>query len=1106
MSKIQTIKTSFVGGEVSPYALGRVDVDKYHSWCESVQNYIPLIQGGAQRRPGLRYVAQAMGPSRLIPFKFNLTTAYVLEFGDQTLRFYKNGAQIGALGATPQPAWSAVIGGNTLDGPLTWTCLGFPDYGDRGPEAVLNQVIIGSSGNLFVCTGGGGTFIGTIFNQIPGTTTVEAFGAVWFNIGVPQWQPLTIYADASVVYTSEGVQQVTAGGGNESSGGTVTMPYQVSTPYDTSVDSLWDLKFAQFADIMYLTHPNHPMQKLNRLGDSSWVLLQPALRPPPSHAFDQDISGNLSAGTQTVGLQELGGPVLNVVDTSDFNTSGTLNFITSITLSPPFGGTVNFPQQVVYKNTTPTSFIGCSGGSGPCAPGTQITGPGTGGGGGATLTPAATTGMGVAFTSSVSGIFLAGDVGKQVVAGAGVAYVTAVSGTFVIADILDGFASTNPIPAGSWFLRGSPQAWGAFGAIGTNSDSASCYVANPLLGPGSVVNFFTFKKFPVPQAHTDNPVQPPAQVDSFRDQDVGSYLVVGGSVGEILSITSASEVSVRLLSEIEATTVTADGTTNSLPIAPGAWSLEESSFSDANGYPIAVCFFQDRLCLAGTLAQPQNIWCSVTGDYENFAKGSNDDDGIDEEVNSGFREQIQWLAAYQAQICAGTLESEYMLSGGAVSVGGNSGPGITPSNFTALMQSRYGVAPIQPLFVENYLLYIQRSKLTGYEMSYDIWHGVYGSKNLNLFSDIITTSGFKEMAYAQIPYRVLWFTDLTGNLVGLTYNKENDIWGWHRHFTGQDLTTPDQFISVTTIPDPFALADQTWVCTGRQINGATSYFIEVMDPTLYCDAATSVNNSASIVSLELGLGTGTTFNYSFEITPPVDKGSLQITYVVGGKSYLALDLGNGVVRERNNFHSGHPLPQALRNGTIDYTTGLITLIYLLAPDLNTPINANYTGSQITEVTGLGYLQGRSVVINADNAVLGPYVVPANGTINFQQQMPSGAASVQVGLPYTAVLKTVRPEFAQGFQSTQGLNKRWSRIWVRVYNTLGITINQDGGNEQTPSLRTQTDLIGTGVPPFTGDLDVTSLQWDRDGRLLIQQFLPLPSTILAAFGTVEWGDN
>jgi hypothetical protein len=97
MSKASTIQTSFNAGELSPTLDGRVDLAKYANGCSKMENFFPLVQGGARKRSGTRHVAEAKynsSPSRLIPFEFGTTQAYILEFGEKYMRVYKNGGQV----------------------------------------------------------------------------------------------------------------------------------------------------------------------------------------------------------------------------------------------------------------------------------------------------------------------------------------------------------------------------------------------------------------------------------------------------------------------------------------------------------------------------------------------------------------------------------------------------------------------------------------------------------------------------------------------------------------------------------------------------------------------------------------------------------------------------------------------------------------------------------------------------------------------------------------------------------------------------------------------------------------------------------------------------
>ncbi len=49
--------TSFNAGELSPKIAERVDVAKYSSGCRLMENFIPLIYGPAEKRPGTIFVA-----------------------------------------------------------------------------------------------------------------------------------------------------------------------------------------------------------------------------------------------------------------------------------------------------------------------------------------------------------------------------------------------------------------------------------------------------------------------------------------------------------------------------------------------------------------------------------------------------------------------------------------------------------------------------------------------------------------------------------------------------------------------------------------------------------------------------------------------------------------------------------------------------------------------------------------------------------------------------------------------------------------------------------------------------------------------------------------
>ena len=103
---------SFTAGELSSSMEGRTDFAKYFSGCTRIENFVVLPHGPVSRRPGTYYVSEVKTSSdktRLVPFTFSTEQTYILEFGDQYLRFYKDNGQITSGGsayeiATPYTA------------------------------------------------------------------------------------------------------------------------------------------------------------------------------------------------------------------------------------------------------------------------------------------------------------------------------------------------------------------------------------------------------------------------------------------------------------------------------------------------------------------------------------------------------------------------------------------------------------------------------------------------------------------------------------------------------------------------------------------------------------------------------------------------------------------------------------------------------------------------------------------------------------------------------------------------------------------------------------------------------------------------------------------
>ena len=98
----EPFQTNFTAGEFSPLLKGRVDLQKYGNAVATMDNFIVFPHGPADKRVGTRHIASVKTPAavtRLVSFTFNTVQSYIIEFGNQYCRFYKNEGQIQSSGS-----------------------------------------------------------------------------------------------------------------------------------------------------------------------------------------------------------------------------------------------------------------------------------------------------------------------------------------------------------------------------------------------------------------------------------------------------------------------------------------------------------------------------------------------------------------------------------------------------------------------------------------------------------------------------------------------------------------------------------------------------------------------------------------------------------------------------------------------------------------------------------------------------------------------------------------------------------------------------------------------------------------------------------------------
>ena len=254
-----------------------------------------------------------------------------------------------------------------------------------------------------------------------------------------------------------------------------------------------------------------------------------------------------------------------------------------------------------------------------------------------------------------------------------------------------------------------------------------------------------------------------ASSSAFVSTDVNRFINFSNGYAKITAFTSATVVSATVEDDFDNTTAVTD------------WKL--GAFSTTTGYPRCVSFFEQRLVFAGTSNQPQTMFFSKSGDYENMTSGTNDDDAMIYTIASNQVNAIQALKATRTLIVM-TTGGEYAVSSGAAQ------DAITPTNINIRKQSNYGSSGVDALSIGNATIFLQRARRKIRELAYNFDTDGYTAPDLTILADHISESGLTDMSYQQEPYSVVWAVRTDGQMAGLTYNRLENVVAWHRHIFG----------------------------------------------------------------------------------------------------------------------------------------------------------------------------------------------------------------------------------------------------------------------------------------------------------------------------------
>lgn len=344
------------GGMVSPKALGRVDLTRMRITGERYENCFPTIIGPMQFRGGLGYEGATDGIARNIPFIFSVDDTALIEVSNLSSRFIVDGSPVtranvastitnGDFGSSTGWTLTTTGGGvaninSTTAGALTLqtpvrggTALAKRSFtvagGDLNVEHAIKVVVTrGSVRFRLGSTDGGNEYLGEF--DLPMGTHSLAF--------TPTSSPVYVqYSAKSETYVIVDSGQIEAAG-----------VLELVTEWPTA--DLFDLRFDQSGDVIFVTHDEHHPAKFIRFGTRSWSIVEYQFKDGPWKGKTANISmtpsvrlgmGTLTASAAFFQSEHVGAlfEITHTKTTVDVSLAGSDVFTDTVRISGSDGNT-----------------------------------------------------------------------------------------------------------------------------------------------------------------------------------------------------------------------------------------------------------------------------------------------------------------------------------------------------------------------------------------------------------------------------------------------------------------------------------------------------------------------------------------------------------------------------------------------------------------------------------------------------------------------------------------------------------------------------------------------------------------------------------------------
>lgn len=520
---------------------------------------------------------------------------------------------------------------------------------------------------------------------------------------------------------------------------------------------------------------------------------------------------------------------------------------------------------------------------------------------------------------------------------------------------------------------------------------------------------------------------------------------------------------------------------NIAPITSDAPPEDRQPFTGADNKPAVVNYYQQRQVFANTNNEPQVTYTTQTGNFSSLRTSNppRDSDAVTFTIAAQQVNEIRHIVPLDIMILL-TSGGEWIVSEGQDKV-------LTPSTIGVRAQSYNGSSWVRPVVINSTALYLQEKGARLRDLSYEFSSDKYTGNDLSLMSEHLF-EGFTitDMAYTAEPYGILWCVRNDGHLLGLTYQREHQVWGWHHH------DTDGVFESVATISEDGR--DALYAIVNRTVNGSTSRYVERLEKRETQDA-----EDAFYVDSGLSLDLPSTISGATQANPVVitdtahpysDGDLIDIRDVVG-----MTELNGNRYKVAGSTANTYQLTD--EDGVNINGTGF-----------NAYVSGGTSREAVTVISGLGHLEGKTVVVLADGYVVEGKVV-SSGSITLDR----AASKIHVGLSYLPAIELLDIDTPSAAQTVKAKSVSVSKVYIEVENSRGgfVGPRQDVTSGQSIVFqeikpRFDSDAYNRiALKTYKQEVSIEPL-WAKGGGVRIEQRSPLPMNILSVIPSVDVGGS